>query len=210
MPDAVLYHARSGNSLRAAIAVELAGISVTRRQIDLAAGEHKRPDYLAVNPAGTVPAFVEGPPDAPLVLTQSGAILEHLVDRSRPDLWPQDASARAACRASVLCAVSDVAVQNALARYLAFAPEASRFVFERAISALLAALEPLARNEFLCGPTPSVADYAHFPVVYMREAALRRRAEARPVIAWLERLMRDDAVSRAIAYAGLQLDELSP
>ena len=46
------------------------------RKLDLAAGEHKRPDYLAINPAGVVPTLlVHSDP-----VTETAAIVLHLAD----------------------------------------------------------------------------------------------------------------------------------
>ncbi|MET0988421.1 MAG: glutathione S-transferase family protein [Steroidobacteraceae bacterium] len=46
-------------------------------QVNLAAGEHKRPEFLKVNPAGKLPAFVDGD----LVLNESIAIVLYLADK---------------------------------------------------------------------------------------------------------------------------------
>ncbi len=45
--------------------------------LDLAAGEHKQPEYLAINPMGKVPAIVDGD----FKLWESGAILLHLAEK---------------------------------------------------------------------------------------------------------------------------------
>ena len=45
--------------------------------LDIAKGEHRQPSYLKVNPKGRVPALIDGDE----VLTESAAILSHLVDK---------------------------------------------------------------------------------------------------------------------------------
>ena len=51
-------------------------VSHTLHKLDLGEGEHKRPDYLALNPAGVVPTLViDGQP-----ITEAAAIALHLAD----------------------------------------------------------------------------------------------------------------------------------
>ncbi|MBK1990469.1 glutathione S-transferase family protein [Sphaerospermopsis aphanizomenoides BCCUSP55] len=45
--------------------------------LDMKAGEHRQPDYLAINPIGKVPAIVDGD----FQLWESGAILLYLVEK---------------------------------------------------------------------------------------------------------------------------------
>jgi glutathione S-transferase len=47
-------------------------------RLDLAAKEHKKPEYLRVNPNGTVPTLVDH--DVPIF--ESAAICQHLADRA--------------------------------------------------------------------------------------------------------------------------------
>jgi len=206
MPDTTLYYARTGNSLRAAVAVELAGVQVERRAIDLPGREHKQDWFVALNPAGAVPVLVERDGDAEFVLTQSGAILNHLVDRHRPDLWPAAPADKSRCMASFIAALSEVAVQNSLARwFLESMPDAYQFVFDRLIDSIRASFVAVETQPFLCGARKTIADYAHLPVIYMREHALAARPEFDHVTAWLARMKDDPATSRAVEYAGLQL-----
>jgi glutathione S-transferase len=55
--------------------------------LDLGRGEHKTPEYLALNPNGQVPTLVDGERS----LWESAAIMCHLAARCDSDLWPQDA-----------------------------------------------------------------------------------------------------------------------
>jgi glutathione S-transferase len=67
-------------------ALEELGIDHEYVQLDRAAGEHRQPAYLAINPNGKVPALV----DDGIVLFESLAILLHLGDRYGVErgLWP--------------------------------------------------------------------------------------------------------------------------
>lgn len=58
--------------------LEELGIAYDYLSLNLQAGEHRQPDYLAVNPVGKVPAIVDGD----FKLWESGAILLYLADRN--------------------------------------------------------------------------------------------------------------------------------
>lgn len=61
--------------------------------INLAAGDHKREDFLKLNPLGTVPTVVD---DDGFVMSESRAIASYLVDSKSPghSLYPSDTKAR--------------------------------------------------------------------------------------------------------------------
>lgn len=53
--------------------------------LQLNKGEHKKPDYLALNPNGKVPTLVDGD----RVLWEADAILCYLAKHAGSDLWPE-------------------------------------------------------------------------------------------------------------------------
>jgi len=63
----------SPNTQRARFGLEEAGIDYEFVRVDLMSGEHRAPAYLAINPAGRVPALV----DDDFTLFESNAILEY-------------------------------------------------------------------------------------------------------------------------------------
>lgn len=54
--------------------------------LELGRGEHLHPDYLALNPNGKVPTFIDGDQ----ILWESDTIMCELARRVESDLWPQD------------------------------------------------------------------------------------------------------------------------
>lgn len=71
------------------------GLPYTTRQIDLFSNEQYRPEYLAINPKGVVPALVHDG----RIITESTLICEYLDDNfPEPRLIPSDAYARTQMR----------------------------------------------------------------------------------------------------------------
>jgi glutathione S-transferase len=76
MSELTLYHAAPSRSSVALWMLEEVGEPYSLRVLDLKAGEHKQPDYLAVNPMGKVPALRFGD----TVVTEVSAICAWLAD----------------------------------------------------------------------------------------------------------------------------------
>ena len=72
-----LYHSAQSRSVRARWLLEELGVPYEVVRLNLQAEEHKRPEYLKINPNGTVPALVDGD----LALFESGAICQYLADK---------------------------------------------------------------------------------------------------------------------------------
>lgn len=75
--DIVLFYAPKSRAFRALWFLEELGEPYQIVHIDFAKGEHKRPDFLVLNPMGKIPTVVDhGAP-----IAESGAILAHLADK---------------------------------------------------------------------------------------------------------------------------------
>ena len=93
-----LFGDATGNSTRAAMALEESGLTDEPRKVTLARGEHRAAEYLQLNPTGRVPTLVDsdGSGGERLVLTQSNAIMLSIAEKSET-LFPSSSveSARA-------------------------------------------------------------------------------------------------------------------
>jgi maleylacetoacetate isomerase len=104
---------RSSAAYRVRIVLALKGLEYESlpRHLLRDGGEQRRPDYLALNPQGLVPALE----DDGVVVTQSLAICEYLEERfPRPSLLPVTARDRAAVRAMALAVACDIHPLNNL------------------------------------------------------------------------------------------------
>jgi glutathione S-transferase len=68
----------SGNSYKAALALELSGMAWEPVKVDFFAGAARTPEFRAVNTMGEAPVMIDGD----LTLTQSGAIQQYITDKS--------------------------------------------------------------------------------------------------------------------------------
>jgi glutathione S-transferase len=160
-------------------------------------GSTRKPDYLATNPAGTVPFLQDGE----LRLFESIAINFYLAEKYAPALMPSDLARRAQVYQWSLWAITNLqpAALDAML-HGAMLPEAERDAAKaeqaRASSTRhLALLEPALSGDFLLGDF-TVADVNVGSVVNL---ALRAKAgTAGPKVAkWMEQLRARPAYQRA-------------
>jgi glutathione S-transferase len=71
-----LFHSPNTRSSGALTLLEELGVPYELRVLNMKAGEQRRPEYLAINPMGKVPAIRHGD----TVVTESGAICAYLAD----------------------------------------------------------------------------------------------------------------------------------
>jgi glutathione S-transferase len=80
------------NSRKVLAGLELVGIPYELRHVDYFTGAHKKPEFLAINPNGAVPAVVDGD----FALSESNAILQYTADLVGSEKhYPKDLKQRA-------------------------------------------------------------------------------------------------------------------
>ena len=171
MPVDLFTYYRSTSSYRVRIALALKGLQVDAVPVNLIrdGGEHHKPDYLAINPQGRVPALRL---EAGQVIIQSPAIIEYLEERfPTPALLPQGLLERAQHRqvaALIACDVHplhNVAVLNRL-RGLGHAEDDVNAWIGHWISQGFAAVEALIGDEGFCFADVGLADVYLLPQLY--------------------------------------------
>ncbi|HWU02639.1 MAG TPA: glutathione S-transferase family protein [Novosphingobium sp.] len=92
MSDITLYHWEpNANSGKPMLALMEKGVAFNSHYIDMLNFDQHKPDYLAINPQGTIPAMTHGD----RVLVESTAIMEYVNDAfAGPALMPADARDR--------------------------------------------------------------------------------------------------------------------
>lgn len=81
-----LYFFETPNARQPCAVARHLNLPVQFVHVDLTTGAHKRPDFLAINPNGKVPAFEDGETR----LWEASAIMCHLAAQAGSDLWPRD------------------------------------------------------------------------------------------------------------------------
>ena len=192
MADYQLYcFAQSGNSYKAALMLALAGARWTPVFVDFFNGETRTPEYRRnVNEMGEVPVLVEGTRK----LSQSGAILTHLAQRSGR-FGGKDGEARLEILRWILFDNHKFTSYLATYRFLhAFAksgePAVMEFLRGRIAGALGIVSKHLSTQSFIAGPEPSIADlslcgYLFYPA---EEFGFDIAAEHPEIGEWLARI----------------------
>lgn len=100
-----LYGFGPTRSLRAMWGLKELGLQFEFIPVNLLAGEHQRPEYLALNPAGKVPVLVDGD----VVLSESAAIVLYLAEKyPEKGLMPKSLEQRAQVYRWVMFAMTEL------------------------------------------------------------------------------------------------------
>jgi GST-like protein len=200
------YTANSSNGQRAAIMLEECGLPYTVHKLDLLAGEQRKPEFLAINPAGAIPAIVDhaGPGGKPLALAQSAAILLYLAEKAGRFL-PADAARRARALQWVMQATTDVAASSMSVFLLSkFAPDKSDanvgYFEDRTLKQLRVADQRLADRRYLADEL-SVADFALYPLCVVRRPLIDRAGDLANLVRWSADLAARAGVQRGMRAA---------
>ena len=103
----------SGHSHRVELMLNLLGIEFQYVNVDLANGAQKKPEFLALNPFGTVPVIE----DDGVIIADSNAIITYLAKKYGGGTWlPNDPAKAAAVQGWLTVAASKIASGPAAAR----------------------------------------------------------------------------------------------
>lgn len=160
MSNAIRIHRfpLSGHCHRVELFSNLAGINHELVEVDLAAGEHKTPKFLELNPAGKVPVIEDGA----TTLADSCAILVYLAKRYAPEWLPSDPVGQAEVQRFLSIASGELANGPGAARLITvFGAPLDAERAKTIASQILELLENyLDGREWLVGNKATIADIA--------------------------------------------------
>ena len=181
-------HALSGHSHRVELFLTLLGLEFDLVDVDLMAGEHKQPAFLALNPFGQVPVLVDGA----TVISDANAILVYLAERydSEARWYPNDMVERAEIQRWFSVAAGPVANGPGAARLVTvFGAGLDHEHAKTVANNLLHTLDGvLQERSFLVGPRPTLADIAGYSYIAHAPEGEVSLAPYPNVRAWLSRI----------------------
>jgi len=186
-PIKLYRHPLSGHAHRVELMLSLLELPYELVSVDLANGEHKSAEFLAINAFGQVPVI----DDNGTYISDSNAILVYLAKRYGGDNWqPQDALAEARIQRWLSVAAGQVAYGPAAARLITVfgASFNAEEVIARAHSLLKVMDAELARSPFLAGAEPSIADVSNYSYIAHAPEGNVSLEPYPNVRAWLQRI----------------------
>jgi glutathione S-transferase len=170
-----LYYFPSPNPQKVQFALLELGLDCEVVPIDLAKGEHRKPEFLALNPCGRVPVFTDGD----LTLWESHAILSYLGDKTGK-LWPTLTAGRAdALRwlfflsQHITPSASDLAFNRIAIKFVGGKPDEDAIARgEKALPAVIGIVEgQVAKGKWVLGDNFTLVDCAYGPILNVIEKA---------------------------------------
>ena len=199
-----LYAFATPNSVRVPIALEELGLAYEIKPINVRKGEQKEAGFLAINPNGKVPVLVDsdGPDGQSLTLSESGAILIYLAEKTGK-LLPSSGAARARVFEQMFFHLTGVG--PALGQLGFFKRQASENLplaiarFQAETDRVFAVLDGvLAQRRYAAGDEFSIADIAHFGWMWRREFAGADFEKTPNIARWYAEIEARPAVKRAL------------
>lgn len=179
--------ALSGHCHRVELFLRLLDLPFEVVPVDLARGEQRRPEFLALNAFGQVPVI----DDDGVVVADSNAILVYLALRYAAPSWlPRDPQGAAAVQRWLSVAAGQIAFGPAAARLVTLfgAKFNAEDVIGRAHAVLKVIDEALADRKWIAAAQPTIADVALYSYIARAPEGNVDLSAYRNVNAWLGRI----------------------
>jgi len=181
--------------------LEEIGVPYDYRRISIRAGDHKKPEFLAVNPGGKIPCIQDGA----VTLTESMAINFYLAEKYGKNLMPADVVDRAHVYEWSFWAISNVQpLFITILQHVMILPEAERS--PQAADAARQQIGPyldrlnahLQGKQYVVGPDFTVADINVASVIGLGVMLSVDMASHSNVQAWLSRVQGRPAFTKSL------------
>ncbi|WP_017775272.1 glutathione S-transferase family protein [Paraburkholderia kururiensis] len=160
-----LYTTRlSGHGHRVQLFLTMLDLPFEVVEVNMKAGDNRRPEFLALNPFGQVPVIEDGE----TVLFDSNAILVYLAKRYGDPSWlPDDPQGAAAVQRWLSLAAGPIAYGPCAARLVTvFGAPLDHAFTQRVAVKLFDVIEgEFANKRFAAGDTPTIADIAAYAYI---------------------------------------------
>lgn len=181
-------HELSGNSYKVKLMLSLLSLEYEWIKVDLLAGAHKQPEFLALNPFGQVPVLVDGD----VVLADAQAILVYLARQYGGESWlPLNAEPMSRVIRWLSTTAGEIRQGPESAR-LYYLFKATSINLDRAnqkTEFILTQLNDyLAEQEWLELGHPTIADVAVFPYVALASDGQISLEQYPHILAWIDRV----------------------
>lgn len=156
----------SGNCHKVRMMLSILNVEHEVVPVDMPGGEHKSPEYMAINPLGKVPAIDDGG----TVIWDSQAILVYLARKyGTTDWYPDDPEGMAEVQKWLALAANEMFNGPAIARALIiFNREGDHAAAKKAAEATLRVVDGwLQSHDWLACGRPTIADIAVYPYAAM-------------------------------------------
>ncbi|KGD90254.1 glutathione S-transferase [Achromobacter sp. RTa] len=195
-----LYTDSSPNGFKATIALEELALPYRLHHVRIGAGEHRRPDFLALNPHGRIPVITDD--ETGITLFESAAILLYLAEKTGR-LLPAPAAARwEAIKWLQFHASSVGPIIGQRVHFERFAGTripAAVERYQRLTEDVFGVLDQrLADHAYLAGDDYSIADIAHFGWTHIARIIDFDFSRHRHLSAWHERVAARPAVRKGV------------
>ncbi|MFC0683474.1 glutathione S-transferase family protein [Novosphingobium clariflavum] len=182
------YHPLSGHAHRAHLFLSLAGVNHELVEVDLAAQQHKTPEFLALNAFGEIPIL----DDDGVIIPDSNAILVYIARKIGPSHWlPTDPIEEAKVQRWLSVAAGKIAYGACAARLITVfnAPFDPLEVIGRAHDALGVIDQVLEWNRWIAGTDePTIADVALYSYIERAPEGNVNTSVYTAVGSWLRRI----------------------
>ncbi len=214
-----LHFSPSPNSWKVTIMLEECGLDYQLVPVDLVRGEQYSPEFLALNPNARMPVLVDPePPEQPVTVFESGAILQYLGHKTGRFL-PRERRAYFETMQWLFWQMANLGPMGGQANHFAyFAPPGNDYGRERYIreyERLLAVMDYRLRDRQYLAGDYSIADMAAYPWTLTRRRFDLTLEHFPHLARWTENLKARPALRRGMdvgreEYRQLQQMEVSP